>query len=640
MKSTTLFVSTSLTSLLVLCTACSDDSTSTGGASGQGGTAAGGASASGGTTTTSSGTATGGFVSTTGGISGGGITAAGGAPTGGVAATGGGTATTGGTTSAGGAGVTGGTTGAGGATVAGGATNVGGNTASGGGAVTGGRTGRGGGTGVGGSGVGGSTDVGGSTNVGGSTDVGGSGTTGGSTGVAGGTGVTVQLAQTKQTIQGFGINTALYSGSVPISTMFSTTGADGIGLSILRVGMNTDGSLTGSGISEAKAAGAKIIGSCWSAPADCKSNKSTKDGGYLLTPDSGSSCYESWATTIANFASQQGLYAMSIANESDFASCPGNPVCTDSYETMTYTAKQMVEFVKVAGPKLKAKNIKVIAPECSEWLHLWSTLSATGSIVSSHPDSSDPHKCGCFSNTITADAEAKCTQACKDGDGYDYGHWLWKDQEAWKAFDIFGVHEYDSQIAYQWPADVNEGKRDREIWQTEMSGVMHWPEQGPSTDIANGIAVAGWIHSAFTVGEASAWLYWWYQALYQDDNEGLAKLKSAGTTAKRYYTLGNYSKFVRPGYLAVDVTGNSDANVLLSAYKDPAGGTVVIVAINKGSAAAEVPITIAGGTAPTSCTPTVTSANDNLKDGTAVSVAAGVLTASLASKTVTTYVCK
>jgi len=451
-------------------------------------------------------------------------------------------------------------------------------------------------------------------------------------GVGNTTDVTVQLADEHQTIQGFGINTALASGSVPISTMFSTTGADGIGLSILRVGMNTDGSLTGSGISEARAAGAKIIGSCWSAPANCKSNNSTVDGGSL-----NGDCYGSWSDTIANFAQQQNLYAMSIANESDFASCPGNPVCTDSYDTMTYTAKQMVAFVKVAGPKLKNKGIKVIAPECSEWLHLWSTLSATGSIVSSHPDSSDPHGCGCFSNEITEAAEQQCAQKCKDGDGYDYGHWLAKDAEAWGAFDIIGVHEYDSQIAYAWPADVNGGVKDKEIWQTEMSGVMHWPEQGPSTDINNGIAVAEWIHSALTVGEASAWLYWWYQALYQDDNEGLALLKGKSSPiAKRYYTLGNYSKFVRPDYKAVGITGEIPANVLLSAYSGD--GHVVVVAINKGNAAAEVPITIAGGTAPTSMTPWVTSASDNLASKTAVTVTGGVFTASLAATTVTTFV--
>ncbi len=52
-----------------------------------------------------------------------------------------------------------------------------------------------------------------------------------------------------------------------------------------------------------------------------------------------------------------------------------------------------------------------------------------------------------------------------------------------------------------------------------MSGVKWWPEQGPSSDINNGVVVAGWIHSALVTGEASAWLYWWYSTA--SDNEGL-----------------------------------------------------------------------------------------------------------------------
>jgi glucuronoarabinoxylan endo-1,4-beta-xylanase len=448
-------------------------------------------------------------------------------------------------------------------------------------------------------------------------------------------GTHVQLDNVRQPIRGFGINTALMpSGTLPYDDLFTTNGANGIGLSILRIGMNSNGSLTGQGVAEAKARGAIVIGSCWSPPANCKSNGSTQNGGHLLT-----SCFESWSTTIANFARTQGLYAMSIANESDFASCPGVPVCTTAYDTTVYTAKEMVAWVKVAGPKIRelAPGVKVIAPEASEWIHAWSNASSTGSLVASHPNSSDPLMCGCFSNTPTTTG---CAQTCLDGNGYDYGHWLWADQAAWNAFDIFGVHEYDSQVAYPWPADVNNGVRNKEVWQTEMSGVRHWPEEGPSTHIDNGIAVAGWIHSAMTVGEASAWLYWWYEAYYENDNEGLARVQGSTTIAKRYFTMGNYSKFVRPGYNAVVVAGNSDANVLLSAYKSADNATVAIVAINKGTAAASPMIGFSGGTAPTMCTPTVTSASQNLITGTAVSVTGGRLNASLASKTVTTYVCR
>jgi O-glycosyl hydrolase len=112
-----------------------------------------------------------------------------------------------------------------------------------------------------------------------------------------------------------------------------------------------------------------------------------------------------------------------------------------------------------------------------------------------------------------------------------------------------------------------------------------------------------------------------------------------GSSTKRYYTLGNYSKFVRPGYVMVEVAGNDNADLLLSAFKGT-DGTVVVVAINKGAATATVPIAIAGGAAPAMMTPNVTSATDNLKAGTAVPVTGGSFMASLPSKTVTTFVGK
>jgi glucuronoarabinoxylan endo-1,4-beta-xylanase len=164
--------------------------------------------------------------------------------------------------------------------------------------------------------------------------------------------------------------------------------------------------------------------------------------------------------------------------------------------------------------------------------------------------------------------------------------------------------------------------------------VHYWPEEGPSSDISNGVAVAGWIHSALVVGEASAWLWWWYKG-DGSDNEGLV----LSSNPKRYYTLGNYSKFVRPGYKRVDITGNIPANVFLSAYKST--DTVVVVAINKSSSSVTVPITITGGTkTPTSATPWLTSASANLASQTAVTVSGGILTATLAATSVTTFVCK
>ena len=121
--------------------------------------------------------------------------------------------------------------------------------------------------------------------------------------------------------------------------------------------------------------------------------------------------------------------------------------------------------------------------------------------------------------------------------------------------------------------------------------------------------------------------------------EGLAIVQGSSTIAKRYFTLGNYSKFVRPGYVAVDVVGNSNANVLISGYKGT-DGTVVVVAVNKGTAAVTVPISITGGAAPAMMTPTVTSSSQNLAATTAVPVSGGSFTAMLGATSVTTFVGK
>ena len=568
--------------------------------SGSNGGGSGGQSSSSGGTTGSGGTSSGSGGNGSGGSSSGGSPGSGGK------------VGSGGTTGSGSGGTT--TTGSGGKTGSGGTTTTGsgGTTTTGSGGTT--TTGSGGTTptGSGGSGPGGA-------GAGGSSPGGASGT---GSGGATPSGVTVQLDSTHQTIEGFGINDTYASASLPASLFDATKD---IGLTILRVGMNSSGGLITSSVQTTDIqtvkgiSGTKIIGSCWTAAASCKSNNSENDGGHLNT-----SCYTSWATTIANFAKSNGLYAMSIANEPDFASCGSNDPCNGNYPTMLYTATEMVNFVKVAGPMLKAAGVKMIAPETSEWNHLWSNVSAGPD--SAGKNSSDPLKCGFPPST---------TGACTTGGGYDYGHYLAKDATAWAAIDIIGTHEYDSQIASPWPSDVNGGKPDHEIWETEMSGVKWWPEQGPSSDIANGIAVAGWIHSALVTGEASAWLWWWYST--SSDNEGLML---GSTDTKRHYTLGNYSKFVRPGYVMVTVAGNSNSNLLLSAFKNT-DGTVVVVAINKATAAATVPIAITGGTAPASCMPYVTSSTDNLKAGTAaVPVSGGSFTATLGASTVTTFVCK
>jgi glucuronoarabinoxylan endo-1,4-beta-xylanase len=441
---------------------------------------------------------------------------------------------------------------------------------------------------------------------------GGGGTTGGGVAGAGGVSpdVTVHLDQQRQTMDGFGMADAFAPALEDAVADQFFDPVRGIGLSILRVTMGPTGSAQSSNVySDILAAHARgvntFIATAYSAAASCKSNGNENDGGYL-----NADCYDSWSDDLAMFPALVkantgvDLYGISPQQEPDFASCGTKAPCNGDFPSMLYTSDELTTFVKLLGPKLHALNppVRLMGPDSQEWIHLWKNESA--------PGGTDPLK----------------------GTGYDYGHALFADPTAWALMDTISTQQYDTQVAEPWPSDVPQTKP---IWMTEMSGIKYWPEQGPSSDIDNGVVVAGWIHDAIVNGPASAWLYFWHQALTTDDNEGLW-LKD-GTVTKRFYTLGNFSKFVRPGSTRMNITGEVPNGVLLTAYAAP-DGTLVVVAINRNTDPASVPIFVAGGSAPAALTPYVTSATDNLAPRATLTPSGGAFTAALDGVSVTTFV--
>ena len=446
----------------------------------------------------------------------------------------------------------------------------------GGGGAAGGRGGASGASGNGGSA--GTKGTGGSTGgVGGATSTCGGGT-------AAGTDVTVQLGSFGQTMDGFGVSNTYQSAAISDATadqFFDQT--KGIGLSIFRLGIKSDGTSWGP-LGDAKKAadrGAIVWAAPWTPPSNCKSNNSPDNGGTLNT-----NCYDSWSSTLAAFpalAKQGGVTVIGISAQNE----PDN---STPYESTLYSGAQMVAFIKVLGPKLKALNppVKLLAPESTRWERLW-------------------------------------------GADEDYGDAILADAQASAQVDIFATHMYETQDAVAPPAGLT-----KPIWVTEMSGVQGYPEAGPSSDIADGLVWADWIYQAFVVGNASAWHAWWMTSL-NNDNEGL--LLMGGGVTKRLYTVGNYSKFIRPGYRRVTLSGTPPTGVELTAYVNPTDGTVVVVALNSGSSAVSLPLYLSGK-APCMMTPWVTSASDNLASKTAVSVSGSRLVPTLAAMSVTTFVGK
>jgi glucuronoarabinoxylan endo-1,4-beta-xylanase len=108
---------------------------------------------------------------------------------------------------------------------------------------------------------------------------------------------------------------------------------------------------------------------------------------------------------------------------------------------------------------------------------------------------------------------------------------------------------------------------------------------------------------------------------------------------KRLWVLGNYARFVRPGFVRVSTSGAAPSGVLVTAYQNPADGTVVVVAINSNTSA--IPLSLyVSGVVPCGMTPWVTSAADNLASKTPITVANARFSATLDAQSVTSFVGK
>lgn len=154
-------------------------------------------------------------------------------------------------------------------------------------------------------------------------------------------------------------------------------------------------------------------------------------------------------------------------------------------------------------------------------------------------------------------------------------------------------------------------------WMTEISN-----SDDNIRDMANGLMYAEQIYDFMTRAEASAW-HWW----------------NLGTLlgARRLYTIGNYSKFVRPGWVRVTVTNSAIGDgVYITAFKNPATGEFAIVAVNKGSSQTKS-IGLNGFNA-ASVTPWLTTSSIDLAPQSRISVSQGQFTAALPGASVTTFV--
>jgi glucuronoarabinoxylan endo-1,4-beta-xylanase len=377
-----------------------------------------------------------------------------------------------------------------------------------------------------------------------------------------------------QRIDGFGASSA-FNGTwnqTQANMFFSTN--TGIGLSLLRSRIVPGGTSIETNIMVmAQALGATVWSTPWSPQASFKSNTNINGGSFL------SADYQAYANQLAGYVVNMknaygiNLYAISVQNEPDVAT---------SYESCLWTAQQIHDFVPYLQGALAASNVastKIMLPEDENWqTNLYYTSM------------NDP--------LVAADV------------------------------GIVACHNYNGTPPSGIPAALSTyDNPTAALWETEVSTFN--PFDGSMT---NALYWANRIHLFMTAAQVNAFHYWW---LISDnpDNEGLTD--QFGNPAKRMYVLGNYSRFVRPGFYRIGVSNNAFTSI--SAYKNTNSGNFAIVAINSSPTIVTQIFNLTNFTA-SSVTPWITSGTLSLSNQPAIAVAGSSFTYPLPALSVVTFV--
>lgn len=235
--------------------------------------------------------------------------------------------------------------------------------------------------------------------------------------------------------------------------------------------------------------------------------------------------YQAWADRLTGFVKNQASAGVPLMG----LSAQNEPNWTATWESCVYTADQLTVFVRDYLAPAVARDcpgVKLLAPESIDW----NTLSS-------------------FADPMLADPGAKA------------------------AFDIVAVHDYGG-TPYAYTAPAANGK---ELWETEVS-------YDDKTGILAALETAREIHKHLTAGSVNAFHYWWLVA----DTKGTGALLVNGEPMPQAFALGHFSKFVRPGYVRLDMLAEPESGVSTSAYADPGSDRIVIVAVNELNSAVDV----------------------------------------------------
>ena len=406
----------------------------------------------------------------------------------------------------------------------------------------------------------------------------------------------VDWGTTHQSIRGFGASTAWSGTAMPaaLADLFFRTDGSNIGLSIYRTRIPPDGTLTGEmgSVTEALQRNSSIIvwAAPWSPPAAMKSTDNVNCDVLLSTNYQAYANYltkyvQTMDASLNSIVNGKQLYALSVQNEPDWNTCSAG------YEGCTWTAAQMHSFVlNNLGPAMQAScpDTKLMMPE-----------SFGDSLAMSDP-------------TLNDSAAAAYVGIVGE--------------------HLYGLGGNEPKTPNAYPLAVSLGK---EYWETEFYNNSLSSYDATMTE---GLKTAVQIHNALTIANFNAYHYWWMIST-GNDNGGLVPsgCATAACAPKTLYCLGNFSKFIRPGYVRIDTTLNPTAGVYISAYKLAATGEFAMVVINTNASITSQRFDLNAMTT-TTVTPWLTDASNSLVQQADAPVSGGVFTYNLPASSVVTFI--
>ena len=213
---------------------------------------------------------------------------------------------------------------------------------------------------------------------------------------------------------------------------------------------------------------------------------------------------------------------------------------TGGQEGCHYEPDEMVKFLNVFLDVMKARNIEGLelsAPELGEW-----------------------------GNT-----------------SYPYYEAILKDERLSGYLNSLDIHSYWSDMAAKTSFQKWLAQKTSKEFSLKTS---EWCEMVNGMDLSmdSAINLAMEINTDLTTLNVTSWQYWIAASCYSY-RDGLIYVNTPGqgmTVAKRLWAMGNFSRFIRPGYMRIECSSDS-SDIYLSEYKgkdDKVKERVVLVLIN------------------------------------------------------------